>query len=157
MPATYRHTIRLMARSSGAQSGFDSPHHRQDVRVDERLKEQRGTGLRGGTDQDAHHDGDDAPLVLEDVAEDALDGSGVGFAHVRLAILETLVVAHRASPSLVSAALVSAALVSAALVSAVGMATVTVTVSDGSAVDDSAACSAAASSSGLAWFLVWDS
>ena len=33
----------------------------------------------------------------------------------------------------------------------------TVTVSDGSAVDDSAACSAAASSSGWAWFLVWDS
>ena len=132
--------------------GVRLPHHRQDVRVDERLEEQRGTGLRGGTDQDAHHDGDDTPLVLEDVAEDALDGARLGFAHGGLAVLETLVVAHRASPSLVSAALASAA-----LVSAVGMVTVTVTVSDGSAVDDSAACSAAASSSGWAWFLVWDS
>ena len=128
------------------------PHHRQDVGVNQRLEKQRGSGLCGGADQNAHHDGDDAPLVLEDVAEDALDGSGVGFAHVRLAILGTLVVAHRASPSLVSAALVSAALVSAA-----GIVTVTVTVSDGSAADGSAACSASASSSGWAWFLVWDS
>ena len=94
----------------------------------------------------------DYNFEMEDVAEDALDGARLGFAHGGLAVLETLVVAHRASPSLVSAALASAA-----LVSAVGMVTVTVTVSDGSAVDDSAACSAAASSSGWAWFLVWDS
>ena len=81
IPARYRQPISEMARSSGAQSGFVSPHHRQDVRVDEGLEEQRGSGLRGGADQDADHDGDDAPLVLEDVAEDALDGVRFGFAH----------------------------------------------------------------------------
>ena len=148
--------IQAAHQTDGAQQrspvGVRFPHHRQDVSINQRLEEQRGSGLRGGTDQNAHHDGDNAQFVLEDVAEDALDGSGVGFAHGGLAILETLVVAHRASPSLVSAALVSTA-----LVSAVGMVTVTVTVSDGSAVDDSAACSAAVSSSVLAWFLVWDS
>ncbi len=49
---------------------------RQDVAVDQRLQEQRGARLGGRADQDAQHDGDDAPLVLEDVAEDAPGGSG---------------------------------------------------------------------------------
>ena len=37
----------------------------------------------GRADQDAQHDRHDMPLVLEDVAEDALGGSRRGFLHRR--------------------------------------------------------------------------
>ena len=134
LPGPGRHDtgqVQAAHKRDGAQQrrpvGICLPHHRQDVRVDEGLEEQRGSGLRGGADQDADHDGDDAPLVLEDVAEDALDGARFGFAHAGFAVLEALVVAHRVSPSLVSVS------------------------------DCAPAGSAATSSSGRAWFLVWDS
>lgn len=145
--------IQVRHQTDGLQQrgpvGVRLPHHRQSIRINQRLEEQRGTGLRGGADQDARHDGDDASLVPGGIAEGALDDVRLGLARGRLAVLETLVVAHRASSSLVSTALVSAV-----LVLAMGMGTVTITVSDGSVVDDSAACSAATSSSGRAWFLV---
>ena len=55
--------------------GVVETHDRQDVVVDQRLQEQRGSSLRGRRHQDAdHHDGD-LDLEFEDVAEQALDGA----------------------------------------------------------------------------------
>ena len=61
-------------------------NHRQNVRVDQRLQEQRRSGLRRGTDENAHHHERHTPLVLEDVAEDTLGGAGCGFLHRRFAM-----------------------------------------------------------------------
>ena len=58
--------------------------HRQDVAVDQRLQKQSGAGLGGRADQNAYHDCDDMPFVLEDVVEDTFGGAGSGFLHWRL-------------------------------------------------------------------------
>ena len=73
--AQQRHPIRI--------GGAD---HGQNVRVDQRLQEQRRSGLRRGTDENAHHHERHTPLVLEDVAEDTLGGAGCGFLHRRFAM-----------------------------------------------------------------------
>ena len=73
--AQQRHPIRI--------GGAD---HGQNVRIDQRLQEQRRSGLGRGTDENAHHHERHTPLVLEDVAEDTLGGAGCGFLHRRFAM-----------------------------------------------------------------------
>ena len=81
---------RVQASHQGQGAGQRPPvgvalaDERKNVAVDQRLQEQRRTRLGRRSYEDAQHDDDDPPPVLQDVAEDAFGGAGCGLAHRRL-------------------------------------------------------------------------